>query len=651
LSSGGKLPTLTTARQAHSLSNEEAARALPVHLRGVVTYFDPDFGTGHAAIFIHDATGSIFVSQASKPAAQLFAGALVDVRGVSSPGGIVGNPQIHILGRAPLPLIAPRVSLAHLKTGAEDAQWVEVEGSVHDIVEFGHGVLLRLEMSDGPIMVLMMKTPGAAYSQLVDSVVRIRGNAAPSINSDGQIIDVHLQAPNLSSLQVVEPAPGDPFARPIVPIDKLLTREYYSTSIHRIHLRGHVTLQWPGSLVCIRDGERGICAETRETIPAAVGDLVDVAGFVETDDHIPVIANAVFRSIGNNRRVAPQSVTADKVLDGGFGSELIQVDGLLVGYDLASSDAILQLSSGDTLFPAILPKSLAGSQVRAWKVGSRLRVTGISLVSVDIQNNVHAGLAAPKSFRILMRSPADVTLLERPSWWTPAHALILLGLALACTLGVLVWVVILRKRVQAQSVELRKSEQRFRHLAQHDSLTGLASRLILEDRLKDTIDSISRNKNGLAMLMVDLDRFKEINDTFGHQCGDEVLRVTARRLLDAVRTSDTVVRLGGDEFVVLLSEIRDARAAELVASTVVSSLSRPVHFADKEVPVTVSVGVETAFASEMDIEALMRHADAALYRAKNSGRNCFQVFAAGRIESLQEKDQGKNDAGAVVPKA
>jgi diguanylate cyclase (GGDEF)-like protein len=175
--------------------------------------------------------------------------------------------------------------------------------------------------------------------------------------------------------------------------------------------------------------------------------------------------------------------------------------------------------------------------------------------------------------------------------------------------------------------------------------------LVLEDRLKDTIDSISRNKNGLAMLMVDLDRFKEINDTFGHQCGDEVLRVTARRLLDAVRTSDTVVRLGGDEFVVLLSEIRDARAAELVASTVVSSLSRPVHFADKEVPVTVSVGVETAFASEMDIEALMRHADAALYRAKNSGRNCFQVFAAGRIESLQEKDQGKNDAGAVVPKA
>jgi len=648
------LPTLTTARAAHTLTDEEARRAYPVHLKGVVTYFDPNFGTGNAAIFLHDATGSIFVSQSSKQAAHLFAGALVDVRGVSAPGGlgpIVGNPQIHVLGRASLPLSAPRLSLARLKTGVDDAQWVEVEGSVHGIVEFGHGVLLRLEMSDGPIIVLMMKTPGATYSHLVDSVVRIRGNAAPSMNSDGQIIDFHLQAPNLSTLQVIEPAPSDPFARPIIPIDKLLHREYYSTSIHRIHLRGHVTLQWPGSLVCVRDAARGICAETSETIHAAVGDLVDVAGFVETDNHIPVIANAVFRSVGNNRFVAPQSVTPDNVLGGGFGSELIQVDGLLIGYDLASADAILQLSSGDTLFPAILPKSLAGSQVRSWKVGSRLRVTGICSVSVDIQNNVRGGLAAPKSFRVLMRSPADVTILEQPSWWTPAHALMLLGLALACTLGVLVWVMILRKRVQVQAALLRESEQKFRHLAQHDSLTSLASRVVLEDRLKDAVESIDRHQTGLAMLIVDLDKFKEINDTFGHQGGDEVLRVTAQRLLEAVRTTDTVVRLGGDEFVILLSEIRDSSAAELVASTVVSSLSRPVRFAGMEMRVSASVGVGTAFAGELDTELLMQHADAALYRAKSRGRNCFEVFAAGWDESPQGKEQEQDDKKSVAPRA
>jgi hypothetical protein len=207
----------------------------------------------------------------------------------------------------------------------------------------------------------MIKDPGATYSNLVDAQVRIHANAAPTTNSDGQMIGVHLQAPNLSALQVVEPLRADPFARPAIPIDRLLHREYFSTPFHRIHLRGNVTLQWPGSLLCIRDATRGICAQTTQTTPVAMGDLVDVAGFVETDNNAPVVTDAVFRSAGNNRPVASQPATADKILGGGFGSELIQIDGQLIGYDLASSDATLQLSSGDTLFPAILPKSLAGA--------------------------------------------------------------------------------------------------------------------------------------------------------------------------------------------------------------------------------------------------------------------------------------------------
>jgi diguanylate cyclase (GGDEF)-like protein len=280
-----------------------------------------------------------------------------------------------------------------------------------------------------------------------------------------------------------------------------------------------------------------------------------------------------------------------------------------------------------------------------------LRVTGICSVSIDVQNNVRAGVAVTKSFRVLMRSPADVTVLERPSWWTPAHALILLGFALTVTLCILSWVVILRKRVQLQAVQLRESEQRFRHLAQHDRLTGLASRLVLEDRLRDAIESVRRHQTGLALLMVDLDHFKGINDTFGHQAGDEVLRETAQRLLEAVRTTDNVVRLGGDEFVVLLPEIRDPRAAELVASTVVSSLSRNIRFGSMDIEVSASVGIGTVFAGELDTESLMQHADAALYRAKNRGRNCFEVFDAGWDEGPEEKEREQDDTESVVPKA
>jgi diguanylate cyclase (GGDEF)-like protein len=129
-----------------------------------------------------------------------------------------------------------------------------------------------------------------------------------------------------------------------------------------------------------------------------------------------------------------------------------------------------------------------------------------------------------------------------------------------------------------------------------------------------------------------------------------VLRVTAQRLLDAVRVSDTVVRLGGDEFVVLLSEIRDCHAVELVAATLVPSLSLPVRFAEIEIPVSVSVGIGTTLAGEMDAEALLQHADAALYRAKNRSRHCFQIFYAGLDKNLREKKRARDAEEAVAPK-
>jgi diguanylate cyclase (GGDEF)-like protein len=182
-------------------------------------------------------------------------------------------------------------------------------------------------------------------------------------------------------------------------------------------------------------------------------------------------------------------------------------------------------------------------------------------------------------------------------------------------------------------------------------LTGLASRLVLEDRMKVAIESARRHQNGLALLMVDLDEFKEINDTYGHQAGDEVLRVTAQRLLEAVRASDTVVRLGGDEFVVLLPEIHDPHAVELVASALVSSLSLPIRFSGNELPVSVSVGVGTAFAGEMGADELLRRADAALYCAKDHGRHCFQVFSAALDGSPGEMERKQDYPGTVVPKS
>ncbi len=627
----GKLPTLTTTRQAHSLTSTEAAREYPIHVRGVVTYFDQDYGPGYAAIFLHDSTGSIFVKPLSTSIAPLPVGSVIDVLGVSGVGGygsVIAKPHITVIGHAPLPPNPPRVSLAHLLTGAEDAQWVEVEGTIHSVLEYPHSVTLELAMMDGTVSLTIPREAGATYSNLVDAEVRVHANAAPTINLDSQMIGVHLMGPGLSTIKIVAPAPGDPFHQPLTPIGKLLHWDEYSASFHRVHVRGDVTLQWPGSWLCIQDADRGICVQTTQDTHFALGDSVDIVGFAGTENYEPVLTDALIKKAERGRLVESVPVSAAQALRGDYASGLIQIDGQLIGDDLASSEMQLLLSSGDTVFAAVLPKDLMGADARPWKAGSKLRVTGICSMQIDAQSHVREGIAVTKSFRVLMRSPADVVVLQGPSWWTPAHILVLLAFALIGTLCVLVWVMVLQKRVQEQANQLRESEGRFRHMALHDALTGLATRLLLDDRLSAAVEAAIRHETGLALLMVDLDRFKDINDTFGHHGGDEVLRVTANRLMQAVRKSDTVARMGGDEFVVLLPDLDDPPLVEGIAAKIVKSLAEPVLFAGREIPVSVSVGVCTSAASGLDEEALLRCADDALYRAKAKGRNCFHISAA-----------------------
>ena len=130
----------------------------------------------------------------------------------------------------------------------------------------------------------------------------------------------------------------------------------------------------------------------------------------------------------------------------------------------------------------------------------------------------------------------------------------------------------------------------------------------------------------IAFCVLDLDNFKDINDTFGHRAGDEVLRVTAGRLLEVVRKSDTVARMGGDEFIALLPDLRVPLAAESIAAKVVAALSAPISFAGVEVPVSVSAGVCLVSSGEIDADTLLKNVDVALYQAKALGRNCFQSY-------------------------
>src|SRR6202011_6178090 len=167
------------------------------------------------------------------------------------------------------------------------------------------------------------------------------------------------------------------------------------------------------------------------------------------------------------------------------------------------------------------------------------------------------------------------------------------------------------------------------HLAQHDTLTNLPNRTLMQDRLTQAIATASRKDLRIAVLFLDLDGFKNINDSLSHATGDRLLQLVAKRLLAAVRTSDTVCRLGGDEFVILLSEVAHAGDAGVKAGKILSALSAPFEMEQITLRVTGSIGVSTYPDDGQNAELLIRNADLAMYQAKEKGRSNYQFFEKG----------------------
>ena len=170
------------------------------------------------------------------------------------------------------------------------------------------------------------------------------------------------------------------------------------------------------------------------------------------------------------------------------------------------------------------------------------------------------------------------------------------------------------------------------HLAEHDALTDLPNRLLLNDRLARSIALARRYGRRLAVLFLDCDRFKHINDTLGHSIGDQVLRSVAQRLRTCVRESDTVSRHGGDEFLILLSEVDHPDDAGLIAEKIVASIGEPHPIAGHELTLSASVGIALYPEDGQDTQTLVMRADAAMYHAKNDGRNRF-VFYRGDMDA------------------
>src|SRR5262245_33992065 len=208
----------------------------------------------------------------------------------------------------------------------------------------------------------------------------------------------------------------------------------------------------------------------------------------------------------------------------------------------------------------------------------------------------------------------------------------------------------LERAVAERTAELEEAKARAQHLADHDALTGLPNRRLLEDRLTQALALSYRNRKNTAVMFVDLDRFKAVNDSLGHAVGDALLKEVAVRLVKQLRVGDTICRIGGDEFVVVLPEVKRASDVAHVAHKVIEQLSQPVPVEERELFVTCSIGIAIYPDDGRDAESLIRNADAAMYHAKELGRDNYQFFTEQMNQAASRRLQLESDLRRAVGK-
>ncbi|MBI4005116.1 MAG: diguanylate cyclase, partial [Gammaproteobacteria bacterium] len=172
----------------------------------------------------------------------------------------------------------------------------------------------------------------------------------------------------------------------------------------------------------------------------------------------------------------------------------------------------------------------------------------------------------------------------------------------------------------------KRSEEELRRLANFDTLTGLPNRALFHDRLDQGLERAKRQNGLMALIYIDLDRFKKINDSFGHSAGDELLIIVSKLLCECVRVSDSVSRLGGDEFTIILPELQNISDAGKVAEKIITMMDRPLSLKGKEITISPSLGISIYPNDAKTIEALLQNADSAMYHAKSKGRNNYQYY-------------------------
>jgi diguanylate cyclase (GGDEF)-like protein len=707
------LPTLTTAEKVHSLTYDEAVKKYPVHLHNAqALYYNEMLGNlfvcdSSRGVYV-DMRG-----QEALPIKVGDLLDIDGMTGPGGYAPLVDHASVTIIGHEPLPPAprysldylltgvedSQWVEVEGIVRSVDESQ--RKTSYANQPAEGGKTIRVTIATGAGRLDVIVRDAGDSGYKNLVDAKVVVRGVSGPRFNDRRQLTGIHLFADSINQIQVIHlGAATDPFS---LPVREITTVMRYTPDVvpgHRIRLKAVVTANRDGRLISIADDNHGLFIRTRNARDLKVGDLIDVAGFPSMGEYSPVLEDVVYKKIGTSPLPAPVDVNANDMFKGVADAEVVRIKGRLLKKTRTIQELSLLISADDHTFTAVLPGDV-GQDLSDLREGSTLELIGTCYVEVFSDKT-------PRGIVILLRSPEDVKVTQLPSWWTTAHTIALLGILLAAVLVAFGWNTLLRRRMLAQMKALKKAreeataindlaramqevatlrkftarvsaagseqiaqlgigfnrmlseleegelakkevEAKLQQQAVTDELTGLPNRRLFSDRLAQSLATAQREQRVLALLYIDLDGFKLVNDSLGHTMGDLLLVQVAQRLRARIRQADTLARIGGDEFTVVLTTLRSREEAELVAGALLESVSQQFVIEGHEIVIGASIGVSVFPLDAADPVSLLQQSDSAMYAAKHNGKNQVKSFTPELGSFARERMSVENQLrGAIV---
>jgi signal transduction histidine kinase len=543
---------LSPVRELRDVSPEQAAKRLPVRLRGVVTFCDSRADLG---LFVHDSTGSIYI-KIGEGTNNVKAGDFVEIEGKTGPGDfvpVVNSDSVSILGRRTLPAPKP-TSYEELATGSEDSQWVEVRGDIRAVVPSAQGHTLVELLTEGQrLSALVTHFDIADPEKLIGATVRVKGVCRTRFNNRRQMRAPFLSVTSADEIVIDTPAPSEVVEVPLTQLFQFNSAGYYGK---RVKVRGLVTAQNKGSLF-VQDKGASLSVKTHQTDAFSPGDFVSVTGFPQVGQYSPTLEDAVVRLVGHSNPPEPVDARIDQLPSEDYDGVLVRLRGRLVNRVQRADEEILVLESENSIISARLYSTNTES-LTGLKKGSQLELTGICMAQ-PTENWTPSIPTPPESFRLLLRSPKDAVVIQNPPWWTLSRLLWTLGAMTVILLAGFAWAFVLNRRVRQQTAIIQQKIQR---------------EAVLEERTRIAREFHDTLEQELVAITIQLET---VADQFvpapkvARQLLDLAYNMTRRSLFEARRS------------------VWDLRSHLLENRTLVSALEEvaKLMFASSRVPITV----------------------------------------------------------------